>query len=154
MPNEKEAAPARAVQNTQLTSNQVQNDSSVVSTTQELSSREPEIPDATDSGSYRAKVISLPSIRLNRYVHVLIELTFDGEPVAHLREQFDIRAPRKLMRFLQAIGEPCSDTEPFKVVPRRWCEKTFEVGVVQKQWKEASGATKEKNIIVEFLPCA
>ena len=154
MPNEKEAAPARAAQNTQLTSNEVPNGSSVVSTAQEISSREPEIPDATDSGNYRAKVISLPSIRLNRYVHVLIELTFDGEPVAHLREQFDIKSPRKLMRFLRAIGEPCSDTEPFKVVPCRWCGKTFEVEVVQKQWKEASGATKEKNIIMEFLPCA
>ena len=154
MPNEKEAAPARAAQNIQLTSNQVQDGSPVENTAQEISSREPEIFDATDSGSYRAKVIALPSIRLNRYIHVLIELTFDGEPVAHLREQFDIKAPRKLMRFLQAIGEPCSETEPFKVVPCRWREKPFEVAVVQKQWREASGATKEKNIITEFLPCA
>jgi hypothetical protein len=70
-----------------------------------------------------------------------------------LNEYFDVKAPRKLIEFLDAIGEFFSLDEPFQISPRRWFGKVCTIETVLKRWTTAEGQNRKRNVITEFMPC-
>jgi hypothetical protein len=99
------------------------------------------------------KVLSLPHVSAQRrYITVPLTVMFDGEEIGVLNERFDIRQPRKLIRFLAAIGQPYSETERFKISPLRWRNTQCNICCVLKEWQDANGQRQQRNIIMEFSP--
>jgi len=111
------------------------------------------LDDTVDPGDYLVKVLGLPLVNADRYIDVQLCVLFDGEEIAVLNEFFDIRRPRKLIRFLAAIREAWSETERFDVSPRRWRNARCNIRCVLKEWESADGRRKRRNIILEFSPC-
>jgi hypothetical protein len=112
--------------------------------------------DATivDPDMYRVKVLGLPRAVAGRYIDVqLTILSDDDEEVGVLHEFFDSKQPKKLISFLQAIGQPYSETEPFNITPSRWREKECDVLVLLKKWQDEKGQIRQRNILLDFTPC-
>ena len=111
------------------------------------------LDDTVDPGDYLVKVLGLPLVNAGRYINVQLCVLFDGEEIAVLNEFFDIRRPRKLIRFLAAIGQPWSETDRFNVFPLRWRNAQCSICCVLKEWETANGQRKRRNVILEFSPC-
>jgi hypothetical protein len=111
-----------------------------------------ELDDIVDPGDYLAKVFGLPHMNAGRYIKVPLTVMFDGEKIGVLNEFFDIKQPRKLIRFLEAIGQPCSETERFKVSTMRWRNAECHISCVLKVWQDANGERQQRNIIIKFSP--
>jgi hypothetical protein len=112
-----------------------------------------EFNDIVDPGDYLAKVLGLPQVKAGRYIPVQLCVLLNGEEIGVLNEFFDIRRPRKLIRFLAAIGQPYSETERFKLSAMRWRNAQCNIRCVLKKWETADGQCKRRNIILEFSPC-
>jgi hypothetical protein len=100
--------------------------------------------------TYRLKVLGLPNVRSGRYVEVPFTVVSDDEEVGTLTEWFDVRQPKKLICFLQAINQPYSETERFNINPSRWRHAECDVLVLLKEWQDVQGQTKQRNILLEF----
>ena len=156
MSNNEEAALAGAAPK-ELTTFNLQKSSLVENTVQGDSSSPPEkVFHSTDPGFYTSRVASVPVVRERRYIHVTFELSVEDleDVVDNIHEKFDVKAPRKLIRFLQAIDQPCSEDQRFDIVPNRWWNKTCEVRVILKKWTTLQGEKRERNIIAEYTKCA
>ena len=104
-----------------------------------------------DPDSYRLKVLGLPKVNGGRYVEVNLGVfSSDDEEMGTVTEWFDIKQPKKLIRFLEAIGQPWSETEKFNISPVRWRNAKCDVLVVRKEWQDEAGQTKQRNILMEF----
>ena len=71
--------------------------------------------------------------------------------LARITERFDVLAPRKLMRFLEAIGQPISEDEPFTIFPLKWVHKTCEICIRTHEWVDALNQKHQRNVITEFM---
>jgi hypothetical protein len=111
------------------------------------------LEEIVDPGDYLVKVLGLPLVNAGRYIDVQLCVLFDGEEIAVLKEFFDIRRPRKLIRFLAAIGQPCSETQRFNITTLHWRNAQCNIRCVLKEWETADGQRKRRNIILEFSPC-
>lgn len=106
-----------------------------------------------DPDIYRLKVLGLPKVQGGHYIEVPFTVfDSDDEEVGTLTEWFDIKQPKKLIQFLQAIGQPWSETERFDITPARWRNTECEVRVQLKEWSDA-GVTKQRNILLDFSAC-
>jgi len=105
-----------------------------------------------DPDQYRLRVLGLPKIHAGRYVEVSFTLfdECDEFEVGTFNEWFDIERPRKLMSFLEAIGQPYSETKKFEVRPSRWHNVECGATLLLKRWRD----TQERNILLEFTPAS
>jgi len=106
-----------------------------------------------DPDNYRVKVASLPRVSRGRYIDVQFSVFYDDEEVGTINEWFDVEQPKKLINFLEAIGQPHSTTERFNITPSRWHNAECDVLVLLKEWQDETGQTKQRNILLEFSPC-
>jgi hypothetical protein len=107
-----------------------------------------------DPADYRVRVRGLPRITSGRYIDVqLTVFSTDDEEVGIINEFFDIKQPKKLINFFQAIGLPYAETEPFNIMPSRWRGKECDVLVLLKEWQNEKGQTHQRNILLDFTPC-
>jgi len=111
------------------------------------------LDDTVDPGDYLVKVLGLPIVKAGRYIDVQLCVLLDGEEIGVLDEFFDIRRPRKLIRFLAAIGQPWSETQRFNITTLRWRNAQCNIRCVLKEWETADGRRKRRNVILEFSPC-
>jgi hypothetical protein len=112
-----------------------------------------ELDNTIDPGEYLVKVLGLPLVKVGRYINVSLTVMFDGEEIGVLNEFFDIKQPRKLIRFLAAIGQPYSETERFNISTLRWRNAQCNIYCVLKEWETADGQRRRRNVILEFSPC-
>src|SRR5271165_2792012 len=92
-----------------------------------------------DPDNYRLKILGLPKAVSGRYIEVPFTVFYDDEEVGTLTEWFDIKQPKKLMNFLEAIGQPYSETERFTIHPSRWRNAECDVLVLLKEWQDGKG---------------
>ena len=109
--------------------------------------------EVVDPGDYAAKVNSFPDIRANRYIVVQLQILDeeDKSVLTNLAVQFDIKKPRKLMHFLRAIGQSCSEDKDFNIIPAVWKGKECRVRLVTTEFRKEGEELKERNVIAEFL---
>jgi hypothetical protein len=106
-----------------------------------------------DPDNYRLKVLGFPKVQGGRYVEVPFTVFYDDEEVGTITEWFDVRQPKKLMNFLEAIGQPHSETERFAINPSRWRNTECDVLVLLKEWQDEKGQTQQRNILLEYTAC-
>jgi hypothetical protein len=103
---------------------------------------------------YEFEVSSLPEVIKGTLVKVTftayLDIKDDGEKQGSYTEWFDIQQPRKLLRFLEAIGEPYSEDEKFQITPSRWFHKTCLVKLHLKTWIDQDDQSHGMKLL-EFL---
>jgi hypothetical protein len=103
---------------------------------------------------YRFEVSSLPEVVQGKLIKVTftayLDMEENEEPSGTYIEWFAIQQPRKLLRFLEAIGESYSEDEKFQITPSRWFRKSCNVRLHLKTWIDQVDQTREMKVL-EFL---
>jgi hypothetical protein len=108
--------------------------------------------EVVDPGEYAAKVSSFPDIRAKRYIAVQLQILDEDKSVlTNLKVQFDIKKPRKLMHFLRAIGQSCSEDKDFNIIPATWKGKECRVRLVTTEFRKEGEELGARNVVAEFL---
>ena|SRR6266436_3199211 len=108
--------------------------------------------EVVDPGEYPAKVGAYPDIRSSRYISVQLQILDEDKSVlTNLKVSFDIKKPRKLMHFLRAIGQACSEDRDFNIIPASWKGKECRVRLVTTTFQKEGEELRERNVIAEFL---
>ena len=109
--------------------------------------------EVVDPDDYAARVSSFPSIRAARYITVPLAILDEEKAVlTNLTVQFDIRKPRRLLRFLEALGAAYSEEEDFDIMPAAWKGRGCRVRLAVVEFRKEGEEPEERNVIAEFYP--